>query len=77
MRSAMLEVRYKIFGKEKKQRLAVMRSTDAESVSSSVVFHDPRSKVEYRVNWYPANGQAIKGEWQSLEDTYLVLAPPG
>ncbi len=76
MRSAMLEVSFKIFGKEKKQRLAVMRSTDAESVSSSVVFHDPRSQVKYRVNWYPANGQAIKGEWQLLEDTYLVLTPP-
>ena len=76
MRSAMLEVRYEIFGKEKKQRLAVMRSTDAESVSSAVVFHDPRSKAEYRVNWYPASGEAIKGEWKPLEDSYLVLTPP-
>ena len=76
MRSAMLEVRYKIFGKEKKQRLAVMRSTDAESVTSSVVFHDPRSQMDYRVNWYPASGEAINGDWKTLEDSYLVLAPP-
>jgi len=72
----MLEVRYRIFGSEKKQRLAVMRSTDAESVSDAVVFCDPGKKVEYRVNWYPAGAQPIRGGWQPLDETYLVLAPP-
>ncbi len=77
IRSATLEVRYQIFGKEKKQRLGVMRATDAESVSSAVIFHDPDKKAQYRVSWYPMKGKPEKGEWQELEDSYLVLSPPG
>jgi len=76
IRSAMLEVRYKIFQKETQKRLAVMRATDAESITDAVIFHDPRAKVQYRVNWYPAKGAAQKGEWQELGETYLVLTPP-
>lgn len=76
IRSASLEVRYKVFGKKQTERLSVMRATDAESVSSAVLFHDPNSRVEYRVNWYPARDKPIKGEWQHLEESYLVLAPP-
>jgi len=77
MRSATIEIRYKIFGKEKKQRLSVMRATDAESVTSVVVFNDPNTDIEYRVNWYPTKGKPEKGQWQKMEDTYLVLSPPG
>ncbi len=76
IRSAMLEVSYKIFGEKKQERLAILRATDAESINSAVIFHDPQAAVEYRVNWFPAGGKAIKGEWQQLEDSYLVLAPP-
>ncbi len=76
IRSASLEVRYKVFGKQQIERLSVMRSTDAESISSAVLFHDPNSKVEFRVNWYPARGKPIKGDWQLLEESYLVLMPP-
>jgi hypothetical protein len=76
IRSAMLEVRYDVFGKAKTERLGVMRATDADSVSTAVLFYDPESQVEYRVKWYPRSGKSIKGEWQSLEDSYLVLAPP-
>lgn len=77
MRSATIEVRYKIFGKQKKQRLAVMRATDAESVTSAVLFHDPDTGIQYRVNWYPTKGKPDKGQWQNMEDSYLVLSPPG
>lgn len=77
MRSATLEMQYTIFGKNKKERFAVMRSTDAESVSSEVLFHDPGTVVQYRVNWYPMRGKPQKGQWLDLEDTYLVLTPPG
>lgn len=77
MRSATIEVNYKIFGKEKKQMLSVMRATDAESVTSAVIFHDPGMGVRYRVNWYPAKGKPEKGDWQDLEESYLVLVPPG
>jgi hypothetical protein len=76
IRSAMLEVRYPVFGKAETERLAVMRATDADSVSTAVLFHDPESEVEYRVKWYPRSGKPIKGAWQPLEDSYLVLAPP-
>ncbi|MFO7964872.1 MAG: hypothetical protein R6U50_13190 [Desulfobacterales bacterium] len=77
IRSATVEVKYKMFNKElPPRRLAVMRVTDAESVSKSVVFHDPGEPVFYRVNWYASKGQPIKGEWQKLEGTYLVLMPP-
>ncbi len=77
MRSATVEIKYKIFGEEKKQRLGVMRATDAESVSNAVIFHDPGQPIQYLVNWYPAKGKPEKGEWQDLEDSYLVLVPPG
>ncbi len=76
IRSASLEVRYRVFGKTQSQRLSVMRSTDAESVSSAVLFHDPNSRVEYQVNWYPARDKPIMGDWQQLEESYLVLMPP-
>ncbi len=77
MRSASLEVRYNVFGKSQTKRLSVMRATDAESVSSAVLFHDPGSTLEYRVNWYPAREKPIKGNWQGLDESYLMLLPPG
>lgn len=76
IRSATLEVQYRIFGKKQIDRLLVMRATDAESVSNAVLFHDPRSKIKYRVNWYPTREQPVKGEWQVLDGSYLMLAPP-
>jgi hypothetical protein len=76
MRSATLEVRYKVFGKKQTDRLSVLRATDAESVSSAVLFHDPTGKIHYRVNWYPGQGKPVKGEWQALDSSYLVLSPP-
>lgn len=78
IRSATLEVKYRMFNKEvDPKRLSVMRMTDAESISRSVIFHDPGKDVFYRVNWYPSKGEATKGEWQKLDGTYLVLVPPG
>ncbi len=77
MRSATLEVAYSVFGKEKKERFAVMRATDAESVATQILFHDPKAQIKYRVNWYPMQGKPDKGEWIDLDDTYLVLSPPG
>ncbi len=76
IRSATLEIRCSVFGRPKTERLAVMRATDADSLSRHVVFHDPHSRVDYRVNWYPSGGKPIKGQWKKLEDSYLVLAPP-
>jgi hypothetical protein len=77
IRSATLEVKYSVFNKEVEKRLAVMRVTDAESVSRSALFHDPGKDVFYRVNWYTSKGDPVKGEWQKLDETYLVLVPPG
>ncbi len=77
MRSAMLEADYRVFGKKKTHRLAVMRVTDAESVATVVLFHDPREPVRYRVKWYPLKGRPVKGDWQPVQDSYLVLTPPG
>lgn len=76
-RSVMMEVQYKIFGKTKKERLAVMRSTDADSLNTAVLFHDPKSKVEYRLTWYPQEGKKYQSDWQELDETYLVIYPPG
>ncbi|HDR15179.1 MAG TPA: hypothetical protein ENN79_06825 [Desulfobacteraceae bacterium] len=76
IRSAMIEVRYHIFGQVKTERLAVMRATDADSFSTAAVFHDPEDPVEYRVNWYSRTGKSIEGEWIPLESSYLVLVPP-
>jgi hypothetical protein len=76
VRSATLEVKYQVFGEEVTKRLAVMRVTDAESVSRSVLFHDPDKEILYRVNWYFAGGKPVKGGWQTLDETYLVLVPP-
>ena len=78
IRSATLEVKYRMFNKEvPPKRLTVMRATDAESVSKSVIFHDPKKDVFYRVNWYPSKGSPIKGDWQKIDGTYLMLIPPG
>ena len=76
IRSATLEIRCPVFGSKRTERMAVMRATDADSLSRHVVFHDPGSPVAYRVNWYPRGGKPVKGQWQKLEDSYLVLAPP-
>ena len=76
IRSATLEVKYSVFNKEVNKRLIVMRVTDSESVSHSVLFHDPGKDVLYRVNWYPSKGEQIKGDWKKLDETYLVLVPP-
>jgi len=76
IRSATLEVKYPVFNEEIIKRLSVMRVTDAESVSHDVLFHDPGKEVFYRVNWYPSKAAHIKGEWQKLDETYLVLVPP-
>ena len=76
IRSATLEVKYSVFNKEVSKRLAVMRVTDAESVSQNVLFHDPGKDVFYRINWYLSKGEQIKGDWQKLDETYLVLVPP-
>ncbi|THB65647.1 MAG: hypothetical protein D6B27_08240 [Gammaproteobacteria bacterium] len=75
--SGMLEVRYKVLGKQKKKRVAVMRPSDAESLLSATLFHDKGSTIEYKVNWYKRGGGSEKGEWQPLEESYLVLVPPG
>ncbi len=77
IRSAAMEVRYPVFGEEVKKRLAVMRVTDAESVSRHVLFHDPGEKVYYRVNWYPSGKSPVKGDWKGIDETYLMLVPPG
>ncbi len=76
-RSAMMEIKYKIFGKSKKERIAVMRATDADSLNNAVIFHDPKSKVEYRLTWYPQEGKKYQSDWQELDETYLVIYPPG
>jgi hypothetical protein len=41
-----------------------------------VLFHDPGKDVFYRINWYLLKGEQIKGDWQKLDETYLVLVPP-
>lgn len=76
IRSAMLEMRYGVFGQVKTKRLAVMRAIDADSFDTAVVFHDPDVHVEYRVNWYSRAGKKLEGEWIPLESSYLVLTPP-
>lgn len=76
IRSATLEVAYKVFGSKETERLAVMRVTDAESVQSEVLFHDPGTEIHYRVNWYPSARKAVFGEWRALNGSYLVLMPP-
>ena len=76
-RSAMLEVRYTIFGKQKKERVAVMRATDADSLDNAVLFHDPDTKVEYRLTWYPVEGKKYQSDWMQVDESYLVIYPPG
>ena len=76
-RSAMFEVRYKIFGKQKKERVAVMRATDAESLNNAIIFHDPDTKVEYRMTWYPREGKKYTSEWYDVDESYLMIYPPG
>ena len=76
IRSATVEVRSKVFGVETDRRLPVLRAYDADSVTAVAVFHDPDTPVEYRVNWYGSGGETSAGTWQSLDGSFLVLAPP-
>jgi hypothetical protein len=75
-RSAMVQARYTRFGKRKTEKLAILKNSDAESLNEAVLFSDPKSGVEYKVDWYPFRGKAVKGTWQPLESEYLVLTPP-
>ncbi|THB72613.1 MAG: hypothetical protein D6B28_05205 [Gammaproteobacteria bacterium] len=76
-RSAMFEVRYKIFGRQMKERIAVMRATDAESLNTVTLFHDPKTKIEYRLTWYPREGKKYASDWYEIDESYLVIYPPG
>ncbi len=77
VRSALVEARYVMFGKPVQERIAILRSTDGESINNITLFSDPRRTVEYRVSWYPeGSGTPIKTEWKPLDQGYLVLIPP-
>ncbi len=76
IKTALVMARYKLFGQPKREKIALLRHNDADSLSNVVIFHDPGTPIEYRVNWYAFGGKKAKGRWQTLEDEYLMLTPP-
>ncbi len=77
IRSALVEARYTMFGKPVTERIAILRNSDAESLSNVTLFADQGKGVEYRVSWYPeGSGTPIKTEWRPLDQGYIVLVPP-
>lgn len=76
IRTASIELKYHVFGKQVTERLKTLRSTDPESMQTETLYHDENTAIEYRVSWYDRAGKAIKGEWIPVESTFLVLTPP-
>ncbi len=76
VRAAVVQVRYRLFGRPAKKRLAVLKATDGESLSDFTLFLDPKSPLEYRVTWFYSDGQKVSQDWQILEEGYLFLLPP-
>ncbi len=76
IKTALVMARYTLFGKPKREKIALLKHNDADSLSSAILFHDPGTPVEYKVNWYPFGAKAVKGEWTKLDEEYLMLTPP-
>ncbi len=77
IRSALVEARYTMFRKPVQERVAILRSSDAESMNNITLFSDPSKPLEYRVSWYPeGSGTPIKTGWKPLDQGYIVLVPP-
>ncbi len=77
IRSALVEARYSLFGKRVRERLAILRNTDAESTNEVTLFSDPDTAIEYRVTWQRAdNPRPVRTGWQPLTESYLALYPP-
>ncbi len=77
IRSALVEARYVMFRKPVRERIAILRSTDGESINDITLFSDPGKEIEYRVSWYAeGSGTPIKTDWKPLDQGYLVLVPP-
>ena len=76
VKTGLVMARYKLFGKEKREKIALLKHSDADSLSSVVLFHDPGTPIEYKINWYFFGGKASRSEWQPLEEEYLMLTPP-
>ncbi len=77
-RSALLEARYRLFGKPVEERIAILRYNDGESTNEKTLFVDTGQPISYRVTWYmKGNAKPVRGDWHTLEQDYLVLSPPG
>ena len=75
--SGVVELRYKLLGKEQSERRAVLRATDSEPITSFTVYHDEKAVPEMRITWYGKSGLGRKVEdWQPVDTTYLFLSPP-
>jgi hypothetical protein len=73
--SGVLEVAVVLAGHERLLKQATLRSTDAESISSMVFYHDPGTPVAYRMSWYSNDGSQ-RGKLRLLDSDYLNLTPP-
>lgn len=77
IRSALVEARYSMFRKPVQERIAILRSSDAESMNNITLFSDPGKPIEYRVSWYQeGSGTPVRTDWQPLDQGYIVLVPP-
>ena len=75
--SGVVEVRYKLLGKDKSERRAVLRASDSEPINSFTIYHDEKAVPEMRITWYGKSGLGRKVEdWQPVDTTYLFLSPP-
>jgi hypothetical protein len=75
--SAVVEVRYKLMGKDKKKRVAILRGTDAESINNFTVYHDPKTVPEIRITWHGKTGLGKKiQDWAPADSSYLFYSPP-
>lgn len=74
--SANVVFEYPLLGQPKRTR-STLRARDTESISKVTLYRDRASKTKAKVTWYFKNGRQETMDLGSVEDTYLVLVPPG
>lgn len=73
--TAILEFAAPLAGKNKLQRKATIRYTDADPARTVSLYHDRDEPVAWRVTWYTPEG-SVKSAPAGLNSEYLFLVPP-
>lgn len=65
---------YRLLGKEVNKRARINPENDKLITLS--LLHDRNSPVKYKINWYLDQKDGVQQNYQTLEDTYLLIGTP-